>query len=75
MSTTDAGKPVKIKCISDRRPWTDTRPLEKGEVAEVPPEVAKLLIERKFAKAVSANTPVGLPAAEGDAEGVEELLA
>lgn len=45
-------KTVRIVCTSDRKPWTDTRALEKDEEADVPADVAKALIDAGFAKAV-----------------------
>ncbi|PGH59456.1 hypothetical protein CRT60_00290 [Azospirillum palustre] len=48
-----ADKTVKIRCISDRKPWTDTKELAKGEVVEVSAEVAALLIDREFAQVVA----------------------
>ena len=59
-----ADKTVKIRCISDRKPWTDTKELAKGEVVEVTPEVAKVLIDAKFAETAPADAPVGVPPAE-----------
>lgn len=61
-----AEKTVKTRCISDRQPWTDTKALAKGEVVEVAADVAKLLIDKKFAEAAPADAPLGVPP---DAEG------
>lgn len=59
-----ADKTVKIRCTSDRQPWTDTKALAKGEVVEVSPDVAKLLIDKKFAEPAPDDAPVGVPPAE-----------
>lgn len=61
-----ADKTVKIRCISDRKPWTDTKELAKGEVVEVAPEVAKVLIDAKFAEPAPADAPVGVPPADAE---------
>jgi hypothetical protein len=37
---------VRVKCIVDNRPHTDTKALEKGEEADVPEEVAAAMIKR-----------------------------
>ncbi|MBP2311888.1 hypothetical protein [Azospirillum soli] len=65
--TAKPAAPVRIRCTSDRKPWTDTRPLEKGEVVEVPADVAAILIKGKFAEKVAADTPLGVPAADEEA--------
>lgn len=39
---------VKVRCISDRRPWTDTKALVDGEEATVPEAVAAALLTNRF---------------------------
>ena len=34
----------KVRCTTDRRPWVEGRPLELGEEADVPPELADHLV-------------------------------
>jgi len=34
---------VRVKCIVETRPWTDTKALEKDEEADIPEEIAKLM--------------------------------
>ena len=43
-----AAKTTRIRCIVVNRPWTHQRPLEHGEEADVPEEVATLLLTRNF---------------------------
>jgi hypothetical protein len=40
---------VRVRCITDARPFTGTRALalENGEEADIPADVAKILVERK----------------------------
>lgn len=63
---------VRIRCTSDRRPWTDTKPLEKGEVVDVTPEVAAILKGKTLAEDAK-GAPLGLPAEDG--ERMDELLS
>jgi hypothetical protein len=39
---------VRVRCISHAGPWTDTKSLAHGEEADVSPEVAKILKDRKL---------------------------
>lgn len=41
---------VRIVCTSDRRPWTDSGPLDLGEEAAVPPAVADALVAAALAR-------------------------
>jgi hypothetical protein len=45
-------KEVRVKCIVDSRPWTDIKALDRGEEADVPEELAKVLEERKLVERV-----------------------
>jgi hypothetical protein len=52
--TQDTKQLVRIRCITDARPFTGTKALalENGEEADVPADVAKLLVERKHVEYV-----------------------
>jgi hypothetical protein len=45
---------VRVRCITDDRPFTGTRALalQNGEEADVPADVAKVLVERKHVEIV-----------------------
>jgi len=43
---------VRVKCIVHNYPWTDTKPLDFGEEADVSEAIAKLLEKRKFVERV-----------------------
>jgi hypothetical protein len=47
-------KLVRVRCITDQRPFTGTQALalENGEEADVPEAVAKVLVERKHVEIV-----------------------
>lgn len=38
---------VKVRCISHSRPWTDKKGLEAGEIAEVSPAVAEVMLANR----------------------------
>ena len=38
---------VRVRCISDTRPSTDRKALERGEEADVPEAIAKVMVEKK----------------------------
>lgn len=44
MSDDDLADEVDIVCITDLKPWTHERPLDKGEQAKVPRKIAELLL-------------------------------
>lgn len=63
--TAPASDLVRIRCTSDRRPWTHEKRLELGEVVDVPPAVAATLKKVKFAEdAKGAQLGIPEPAAE-----------
>jgi len=43
---------VKVEIITDRKPWAAGTAWEKGDMADLPPTEAALLIERSFARKV-----------------------
>jgi hypothetical protein len=52
--TADPKQLVRVRCITDARPFTGTKALglENGEEADVPADVAKVLVERKHVEYV-----------------------
>lgn len=44
--TTAKVRTVRVRCISIDRPWTDKKPLNDGEEADVPVDVAELMEKR-----------------------------
>lgn len=57
---------MKIKIITDRRPWVDGRKTEMGEVVDVPDDVAKAMMANEFAQRV--EEPKKKPAAKKNAK-------
>jgi hypothetical protein len=51
---TDPKQLVRVRCITDARPFTGTKALalENGEEADCPADVAKILVERKHVEYV-----------------------
>lgn len=49
---TAAPKRVHVKCVSSRRPWASTGPLTDGEVYELAPADAEILIANGFVEPV-----------------------
>jgi len=43
---------MKIKIITDRRPWVDGRKTEMGEIVDVADDVAKAMMANEFAQRV-----------------------
>ena len=53
---------MKIKIITDRRPWVDGRKTEMGETVDVSDDVAKAMMANEFAQRV--DEPNKIPAAK-----------
>jgi len=52
---------MKIKIITDRRPFVDGRKTEKGEIVDVPDDVAEAMMANEFAQRVEAPKPKKAP--------------
>lgn len=48
---------MKIKIITDRRPFVDGRKTEIGDIVEVSDDVAMAMIENEFAQPLEAPKP------------------
>ena len=48
---------MKIKIITDRRPWLDGRKMENGEIANVSDEIADAMIANGFAQRMEVPQP------------------
>jgi hypothetical protein len=46
---------VRVRCISDRKPWTHEKSLEVDEEAEVPASIANLMVKKKQVEIVKAD--------------------
>ena len=48
---------MKIKITTDRKPWANGKPAQKGETVEVSSEEATILLQAGFAEAVGGPEP------------------
>tara|TARA_B100001939_G_scaffold347972_1_gene371699 strand:+ start:5506 stop:5763 length:258 start_codon:yes stop_codon:yes gene_type:complete len=48
---------MKIKITTDRKPWANGKPAQKGETVEVSSEEATILLQAGFAEAVGGSEP------------------
>ena len=48
---------MKVKILTERKPWINDQPREIGEVVDAPDDVAKWLLGEGWAEAVEAEKP------------------